>query len=130
MSADNAAAGPSEPASTQNRDALTKLWGRGAFDVDLRAGISKSSGPACPLSLVMIDVDHFKRVNDSQGGHLKGDHVLSEVARRIDSVTAGKGEAYRYGGEEFAVILPNHSTSEALAVSERIRSTIELEQIG
>lgn len=72
----------------------------------------------------MIDIDHFKAVNDTHG-HAAGDLVLKGVARIIRSVVEGKGEAYRYGGEEMMTLLPNHSKEEALAVAERIRRTLE-----
>jgi diguanylate cyclase (GGDEF)-like protein len=74
--------------------------------------------------LVMIDLDHFKHVNDRHG-HQKGDAVLSEVAVRIKSIASGKGEVYRYGGEELVLVLPNHTTDEAIAVAERVRREIE-----
>jgi diguanylate cyclase (GGDEF)-like protein len=76
---------------------------------------------------VMADIDHFKKINDRHG-HPVGDAVLREVASRLLRVVEGKGLAFRYGGEEYAVILPNHSLDEALAVAERVRTAVEAEQ--
>jgi diguanylate cyclase (GGDEF)-like protein len=81
------------------------------------------------LENVLADIDYFKRVND-QHGHAAGDRVLAEVAKRFQHVVAGKGEVYRYGGEEILFILPNHSIEEAIAVAERARLTIETEPVN
>lgn len=70
-----------------------------------------------------------RKVNDTSG-HQAGDAVLTELARRLKKTVSGKGFAYRYGGEEFAVILPNHTTDEALAVAERVRRSVEGEAVG
>jgi len=107
-----------------DRDALTGLWMRGTLDAELPESLSHAHTLGRPVSLVMIDLDHFKRVNDTHG-HPKGDAVLSGVAACIESVTDGKGKVYRYGGEELLVVLPNHTTQEAIAVAERIRRQIE-----
>lgn len=77
-----------------------------------------------PLSFIMIDLDHFKNFNDTYG-HSVGDEVLKATAQVVATVVRGKGEAYRYGGEEISVILPNHALVEAAAVAERIRNEIE-----
>lgn len=112
----------------ESRDSLTGLLNRGVFDNDAQKDLEKSLSQDQPHSLIMVDVDHFKKVNDDHG-HQAGDAVLREVARRIISAVEGKGRAYRYGGEEFAVILPNYSLDEALATAERIRQLIEEEAI-
>jgi diguanylate cyclase (GGDEF)-like protein len=65
-------------------------------------------------------VDNFKSVNDSPGGHPAGDEVLPEVAKILSAVCDGKGYAYRSGGDEFALLLPNFSVEEAEALAERI----------
>lgn len=72
----------------------------------------------------MIDLDHFMNFNDTYG-HSVGDEVLKATAQVVATVVGGKGEAYRYGGEEISVILPNHALVEAAAVAERIRNEIE-----
>jgi diguanylate cyclase (GGDEF)-like protein len=81
------------------------------------------------LSMIMIDLDHFKAVNDKHG-HSAGDDVLREVARRVDLVARSKGAAFRYGGEEIVVLLPNHTCDEAVAVAERIRRSIDTTPVG
>ena len=77
-----------------------------------------------PVSLVMIDLDHFKSVNDRHG-HPVGDEVLLEVAGRVVRRASRKGKAYRYGGEEFALLLPGYSAEEAVGLAERIRKDLE-----
>jgi diguanylate cyclase (GGDEF)-like protein len=72
----------------------------------------------------MADIDHFKKINDAHG-HPAGDRVLRTVADTVERVVRGKGVAYRYGGEEFALLLPNHSSDEAIALAERARLAIE-----
>jgi diguanylate cyclase (GGDEF)-like protein len=72
----------------------------------------------------MLDLDHFKAVNDTHG-HLVGDEVLIECADTIARRCRHKGKVYRFGGEEIAVLLPNFTVSEAVALAESIRSEIE-----
>src|SRR5690606_23539635 len=76
-----------------------------------------------PLSVAMIDLDDFKRVNDTHG-HLAGDALLAGLAARIRSAVRGSQTAYRYGGEEFTVVLPGAEADEAETVAERIRRTV------
>lgn len=103
-------------------DAVTGILQRGELDADLaKIGVRKSDDS--PVSFVMIDLDHFKTFNDNYG-HAAGDEILRAVAQKIATVVRGKGEVYRYGGEEITVILPNHSLLEATTVAERIRSEI------
>jgi diguanylate cyclase (GGDEF)-like protein len=104
-------------------DAVTGILQRGELDADL-AKIGVRTSDDSPVSFVMIDLDHFKAFNDNYG-HAAGDEILRAVAQKVAKVVQGKGEAYRYGGEEISVILPNHSLVEANAVAERIRSEIE-----
>jgi diguanylate cyclase (GGDEF)-like protein len=107
-------------------DAVTGIFQRVELNADLdRVVIEQETR----LSFMMIDLDHFKSFNDNHG-HGIGDEVLRAVAQTVASVVRGKGEAYRYGGEEISVILPNHALSEAMAVAERIRSEIEDVRIG
>lgn len=104
-------------------DALTSLPNRRAFDQELARWYSQWERQGTPLSLLLIDVDHFKTFNDLHG-HPAGDavlqgvaHLLAETVRKIDLVA-------RYGGEEFAIILPGASVSEAKPTAERIREAI------
>jgi diguanylate cyclase (GGDEF)-like protein len=104
-------------------DVLVSLKNRRAYEIDLPRLVASSSG-AEPLALLRIDVDFFKKVNDEQGGHAVGDEALRAVAQLTEICVRGKGEAYRVGGDEFAVLLPNHTIDEATAVAERIRRTL------
>lgn len=81
-----------------------------------------------PLALVVLDIDYFKSFNDNHG-HTVGDTVLIEVAKVLQSVTNGKGAAFRCGGEELVMLLPNHTLGEAESVAERARRSIELIRI-
>lgn len=100
------------------RDGLTGLPGRRAFDEALaRLGTR--------YAVAMVDVDHFKRVND-RFGHDVGDQVLRLVATKLGSVGGG-GRAYRYGGEEFALLFPGKTTDDTLPLVEAIRAAVEEE---
>ncbi len=77
-----------------------------------------------PLSLVLFDIDHFKRLNDTLG-HLAGDFVLHELAARVQTAVRKDELFARYGGEEFAVVLPDTIRDEAMALAERIRVLVE-----
>ena len=103
-------------------DGLTGLANRRAFDSALRAEVERSARTGQPLSLVLLDVDHFKRINDTFG-HQSGDDVLRNVGAVL---AAGRATdlAARYGGEEFAVLLPACSSADAVAVAERLRAGI------
>ncbi len=105
------------------------LWRRRVFDRDLAALLAAAVARQEPLALVMIDLDHFKRVNDTYG-HPAGDEVLLSVARAVTRRLGRKGRAYRYGGEELALLLPTYSVEEALGLAERIRKDIAAEVIG
>jgi diguanylate cyclase (GGDEF)-like protein len=108
---------------------MTQLWDRGTLDSEFPQILADAASTKRPLGLIMMDIDHFKKVNDTHG-HPKGDAVLAETAERIISIVEGKGRAYRYGGEEIAIFLPNHNTQEAIAVAERTRRTLERAPIG
>lgn len=102
------------------RDALTGVGNRLLFDRDLAAALQDHQLRGIPLALLLLDVDHFKRFND-QHGHLAGDVCLRAVARRLVQLEGrGGGRVYRYGGEEFALLLPATRLEEARRLAERI----------
>jgi len=110
-------------------DALTGLGNRRYFDDTLAAAWDACAASREPLSLIMFDIDHFKKFNDSQG-HQAGDECLRRVAAAVTSSTRdAPDKAARYGGEEFAVILPNTPPEGARVVAERIRKAIEASAI-
>lgn len=104
-------------------DSVLRVYNRGRFDRDL-ATLSAEANSGSPLSMVMVDTDRFKHVNDSFG-HQAGDEVLRTIASVLRSSCAGKGLCYRYGGDEFAILLRNYSAEEAVALAERVRATVE-----
>lgn len=102
-------------------DFLTGVPNRKAFDRALTECISEATSEKMNLSLLMIDIDHFKRFNDEYG-HLIGDYVLKFVVKKIKEMVKGRDFLCRFGGEEFAVILPQTPLVGAKAVAENIRS--------
>lgn len=105
-------------------DALTGLYNRRRFHDILQKEFERSKRYSSPVSLLMIDIDHFKKINDRHG-HLAGDHVLLEVAQIIQKNIRDVDTAARYGGEEYIVILPNTEKNDALTVAERMRTSIQ-----
>lgn len=103
-----------------SRDGLTGLANRCLFDAYLEQECQQSQRTGMPLSLLMIDIDHFKPFNDAVG-HQRGDACLRQIASLIASEVLRPGDlAARYGGEEFAVILPSTTLDGALVVANRI----------
>lgn len=106
-------------------DALTGIGNRRLFDTRLSKELKLASFSGRSISLYMIDIDHFKRFNDSYG-HQAGDVVLQKVAETLSNVVRDSGDlACRYGGEEFCLLLVNVSTDKALVIAERLRRSIE-----
>jgi len=103
-------------------DFLTGVANRKAFDGAIKGSSEQAASASEPLSLLMIDIDHFKRFNDEYG-HIVGDEVLRLVARKIKENVRGRDFVARYGGEEFAVILPGTQIGGARTVAENIRSS-------
>lgn len=104
-------------------DALTKLWNRASILSLARSELQRSAREARPFSLLLCDVDHFKRVNDTHG-HPVGDVVLEEVAKRLTSTVRGYDAVGRYGGEEFLILLSNCGESCVRARAEDIRMAV------
>lgn len=108
-----------------NHDGLTGIANRRAFDETLKLEWRRAMRDNLPLSLLMVDVDHFKHYNDNYG-HLAGDECLKKVASAMsDQMQRASDVVARYGGEEFAVILPNCTTEGATVVAERLRKAVE-----
>jgi diguanylate cyclase (GGDEF)-like protein len=106
------------------RDVLTGLYNRRYFQDRLEQEFNRGLRHHRPVSVVMVDIDHFKRVNDTYG-HPVGDEVLRSVARLLLEHTRTIDIAGRYGGEEFSIVLPETAPAEALRVAERLRERVE-----
>ena len=106
------------------RDGLTGLYNRRYLDEMLEREVSRARREGIPLSLVMLDIDHFKRVNDTYG-HQAGDEVLKILAATLMADIRAEDMACRYGGEEFLILLPNMPLASALARAEAWRGAVE-----
>lgn len=104
-------------------DPLTGLGNRATFDACLKQTAARSRRRSSPYSLLLIDLDHFKQVNDRHG-HQAGDSVLKMAAAAIQNSVRGEDTCSRYGGEEFAVILPDTNAAAAAVLAERIHRQI------
>jgi diguanylate cyclase (GGDEF)-like protein len=109
-------------------DALTAIANRRTFDERLAVEVARSNRYGAPLSLVMIDLDHFKELND-RFGHPAGDEVLKRVAVLIDREKRLGDVVARYGGEEFAAILPHTEARAAMVWAERVRQLIAATEV-
>jgi diguanylate cyclase (GGDEF)-like protein len=108
-----------------NLDELTGLFNRRYYDQKILAEFRRSKRNLTPLSLIIIDIDYFKVVNDSYG-HLAGDQCLVWVGNHLKkSLKRSSDMAFRYGGEEFCIILPDTDERGALAFAEALRKIIE-----
>lgn len=101
------------------KDGLTGLANRRVFDYDIQALVEQK----IPFTLIMIDIDRFKSVNDLHG-HLVGDDVIRFIATTMREVSRERDNCYRYGGEEFAILLANQDVDAAFALAERLRTKI------
>jgi two-component system cell cycle response regulator len=104
-------------------DALTGLFNRRHFDVRLREESAHAKRHCRPLALVMLDLDHFKSVNDTFG-HADGDRVLRHVGAAIPTLLRTEDAAFRYGGEEFVLLLRDAEAAAAKIVAERLRARL------
>jgi diguanylate cyclase len=107
-----------------SRDALTGLANRRQFELALAREVDRVARAGEPALLLVIDIDHFKSVNDSHG-HAVGDHVLRAVARALAESIRPMDTVARIGGEEFALILPNCPPAFGHTVAERVRQRVE-----
>lgn len=109
-------------------DPLTGLGNRKYFDRMIGIAVQSALASGEPLSLLLLDIDHFKSFNDSYG-HLTGDQVLRLVGLSLKQTIKGQDITARYGGEEFAVVLPNTSLRQALTVADHIRRAVMAKEL-
>jgi len=109
-------------------DGLTKLYNHRYFQDELLRAFDESQRYQRPLSLAMVDIDFFKKVNDTYG-HAVGDEVLKAVSRMFQQSIRSTDLAARYGGEEFAVMMPETELQDAITFAEKIRSLVEAAEV-
>jgi len=105
------------------QDQLTGLYNRGAFDTAMKREVDLSTRQRSPLSLIVLDIDHFKTINDNYG-HSSGDKALKALAECVVETMRQSDIAFRYGGEEFTLVLSNTDLNSAELVAERIRVAV------
>jgi two-component system cell cycle response regulator len=105
------------------KDSLTHLWNRSSILDHLARELSRSAREKGPVGVVMVDLDHFKSVNDNYG-HLVGDAVLCEAARRMQTAMRPYDSIGRYGGEEFLILLPGCDEQASFSQAERLRKQL------
>jgi diguanylate cyclase (GGDEF)-like protein len=110
---------------SSHTDFLTGLWNRRCFYLRLDEEESRATRKKTPLCIAMIDVDDFKKINDTYG-HAIGDVILSDIATELSNNTRNTDIVTRWGGDEFAIIFSSTSLVETCEVMERIRRKIEL----
>lgn len=110
-------------------DSLTGLYNRTCFEEALKTEAARCKRHQSEFSLIFLDLDHFKKINDSLG-HLAGDYVLKSLAKLIQSEKRAEDIAARFGGEEFILILPGTQKYNALILAERIRHKIETMELS
>lgn len=111
------------------KDPLTGIGNRRLFDMAMQKAVDDSNAGDTPLSLIMCDIDRFKRINDRFGHHV-GDEIIKALAGIIEASVSEMDSVARYGGEEFAVILPGASLQDAKETAERIRRTFGAKQFA
>ena len=105
------------------RDSLTRLWNRSSILDALTRELARAWRESSPLGVVIVDLDHFKYINDNHG-HPAGDAVLREAARRMQAGVRQYDSVGRYGGEEFLILLPNCGVAESHSQAERLRKQL------
>jgi diguanylate cyclase len=110
------------------QDALTGLANRKAFDTEIARAVARAAGGGSAFSLLMIDIDHFKRFNDAHG-HLTGDQVIRLVGATIRQLVRTSDLAARYGGEEFALVLSGAIGHPARHIAEKIRQAVMTKEL-
>jgi two-component system, cell cycle response regulator len=105
------------------RDSLTHLWNRSSILSELSRELARSERDARPMGVVIVDLDHFKHINDTHG-HLAGDAVLREAARRMQSAIRQYDSIGRYGGEEFLILFPGCGEDDSFALADRLRKQL------
>jgi len=106
------------------RDGLTEIFNKRKYDEEVEREVARASRYARPLTLVLLDIDHFKAVNDTHG-HAAGDRVIQAVAKQIAAAARAEDLVCRYGGEEFCFVAPNLGVDETRALAEQIRQRVE-----
>jgi len=109
-------------------DPLTEVGNRKFFDLEITRAIQEAADNGSPLTLLIADIDHFKKFNDSFG-HLVGDQVLRLVARTMVENLKGRDIIARYGGEEFVILLPSTRVTDAEKVANQLRASLGTKQI-
>ena len=112
-----------------NRDPLTKLYNRKHFFEQMNEFSALSDRYERRLSLIFIDIDHFKMINDRYG-HQKGDRLLQQFTRLLETSLRSTDSCYRYGGEEFVVLAPETDAEQMLLFAERLRERVATEDFG
>ncbi len=116
-----------ELAKISNTDTLTGAYNRLKYDEELKREISRAHRYQLALSGIMFDLDNFKKIND-EFGHLEGDKVLKKVTLLIQNIIRENDQLFRWGGEEFIILLPNTELNSAIQMAQRIKDSISNEQ--
>jgi diguanylate cyclase (GGDEF)-like protein len=111
------------------RDGLTGLFNRATFDELLRENMTVSAKTGARFSLILVDIDNFKSINDTYG-HVAGDTVLSGIGHILQTILRREDAACRYGGEEFAILVQYATRKQVAYAAEKIRSHVEKHQFG
>lgn len=110
-------------------DTLTRILNRRGITVSLLDAMAQAERYSTPLSVAMADIDHFKRVNDTQG-HEAGDRILAQVASVLSETLRMPDKVGRYGGEEFLVVFPHTTLAQARKIAERMRTAVQKAEVA